>query len=61
SYARGYHNLVLYALLSPFYWVLMSIGAWKGLYQLLVKPYYWEKTIHGLAEVDDLPTSLGKR
>lgn len=55
AYARGYHNLVLYAFLSPFYWVLMSIGAWKGFYQLLVKPYYWEKTIHGLAKTDDLP------
>ncbi len=61
AYARGYHNLVLYAFLSPFYWVLMSIGAWKGLYQLLVKPYYWEKTIHGLAKTDDLPPTARVR
>jgi glycosyltransferase XagB len=45
---RGYFALVKYALLSPLYWVLMSIGAWKGLLQLFFKPFYWEKTLHGL-------------
>ncbi len=38
------------ALLSPAYWVLISIAAWKGVWQLLVKPHYWEKTVHGLDE-----------
>ena len=36
--------------LSPLYWVLISIGAWKGLWQLVVRPHYWEKTVHGLDE-----------
>ena len=49
---RGYHDLVKYAMLVPLYWVLMSIGAWKGLIQLLYKPSYWEKTEHGL-HLDD--------
>jgi hypothetical protein len=26
----------------------MSIGAWLGFYQLFTKPFYWEKTEHGL-------------
>ena len=34
--------------LGPLYWVLMSIGAWKGFIQLIHKPFYWEKTVHGL-------------
>jgi glycosyltransferase XagB len=38
------------ALASPIYWVLISIGAWKAVWQLLVKPHYWEKTVHGLDE-----------
>ncbi|MBA3710808.1 MAG: glycosyltransferase, partial [Planctomycetes bacterium] len=38
------------ALTSPVYWVLISIGAWKGVWQLLVKPHFWEKTVHGLDE-----------
>jgi cellulose synthase/poly-beta-1,6-N-acetylglucosamine synthase-like glycosyltransferase len=45
---RGYHSLAKYALLSPIYWALMSVGAWKGLIQLVTRPHYWEKTIHGL-------------
>ena len=48
SIRRGYYGLAKYALLSPVYWVLMSIGAWKGLVQLFFKPFYWEKTLHGL-------------
>ncbi len=45
---RGYHDLAKYALLSPLYWGLMSIAAWKGFLQLFTKPFYWEKTEHGL-------------
>ena len=45
---RGHHDLVKYALLSPIYWGLMSVAAWKGLLQLFYRPFYWEKTIHGL-------------
>ncbi len=41
-------HLVRFALLSPLYWVLISIAAWKGAIQLITKPFYWEKTIHGL-------------
>ncbi|MDO8691218.1 MAG: glycosyltransferase [Dehalococcoidia bacterium] len=45
---RGYYDLVKYALMVPLYWAIMSIGAWKGLIQLIYKPFYWEKTVHGL-------------
>lgn len=37
-----------FALLNPVYWVLHSIAAWRALWQLIRKPYYWEKTPHGL-------------
>jgi cellulose synthase/poly-beta-1,6-N-acetylglucosamine synthase-like glycosyltransferase len=46
---RGTYRLVKYALLSPLYWALMSIAAWKGVLQLIYAPSYWEKTTHGLA------------
>ena len=45
---REYYELVKYALLTPIYWALMSIAAWKGFLQLFYKPFYWEKTNHGL-------------
>lgn len=45
---RGYVEGVKYALVSPFYWALMSVAAWKALYELIFKPHYWQKTRHGL-------------
>lgn len=36
------------ALLAPGYWVLQSIAAFKAVYQLFFRPFYWEKTVHGL-------------
>lgn len=44
---HGYEELTRYALLSPLYWVLMSIGAWAGLLSLVRHPHYWAKTVHG--------------
>lgn len=44
---RRHYGDVKWSLLVPAYWVLMSMGAWKGFFQLFVKPYYWEKTTHG--------------
>jgi len=44
----GQKGLWLAALLSPLYWVLISLAAWKAVWQLIVKPHYWEKTVHGL-------------
>ena len=47
TYRRGYFDLVKHSLLLPFYWVFMSLGAWKGFLQLITRPSYWEKTKHG--------------
>jgi cellulose synthase/poly-beta-1,6-N-acetylglucosamine synthase-like glycosyltransferase len=34
----------------PVQWVLLSIAAWRALFQLVSDPYRWEKTEHGLAQ-----------
>ncbi len=47
AFRRKYYDLVKYALLSPAYWMFMSLGAWKGFLQLITNPSYWEKTKHG--------------
>ncbi|MCD6360812.1 MAG: glycosyltransferase [Armatimonadetes bacterium] len=47
---RGYYDLVKYAVLTPVYWLLMSIGAYKAFAQIIVRPHYWEKTMHGFAQ-----------
>jgi cellulose synthase/poly-beta-1,6-N-acetylglucosamine synthase-like glycosyltransferase len=45
---RGNGDLIWLAIVSPIYWGLISIAAWKGLLQLFFKRFYWEKTVHGL-------------
>ena len=47
-YKRGTFELILWATLNPLYWILHSIASYKGLWQLITKPHYWEKTEHGL-------------
>jgi len=44
---RGYHALIATVFSMPFYWLLLSIAAYYGLWQLIFKPFYWEKTTHG--------------
>jgi cellulose synthase/poly-beta-1,6-N-acetylglucosamine synthase-like glycosyltransferase len=46
---RRWLDLVPVALLTPIYWVLISIAGYKALVQLIVNPFYWEKTEHGVA------------
>ena len=41
-------DLLTAALTVPAFWLMMSIAAAKGLYQLVRNPSYWEKTFHGL-------------
>ena len=48
---RNYED-VKWAVFAPVYWILMSIGAWKGFIQLCYKPQYWEKTEHGFCAYD---------
>ena len=33
-------------LLTPFYWLLMSLAAWRALWKLYREPHHWEKTYH---------------
>jgi hypothetical protein len=41
-------------ILTPLHWLLLSLAAWRALYQLVVAPYAWEKTEHGLAKTSRL-------
>lgn len=45
---RGRQGLLFPAFTMPLYWVLISVGAWKGFLQLFTRPHYWEKTRHGI-------------
>ena len=46
---RGWQDLSPYGLGVTFYWAMISFAAWRGLGQLIRRPFYWEKTAHGLS------------
>jgi hypothetical protein len=31
----------------PFYWLIMSLAAWRALLELRTNPFSWNKTPHG--------------
>lgn len=43
-------DLIVPALTVSAFFVMMSVAAAKGVYQLIRNPSYWEKTFHGLAK-----------
>ncbi|HEY4973530.1 MAG TPA: glycosyltransferase family 2 protein, partial [Steroidobacteraceae bacterium] len=47
---RGLLSAAWVLLLTPLHWLLLSLAAWRAVYQLAVAPYVWEKTEHGLAK-----------
>ncbi len=49
-FKRGLYVLIGYALLNPVYWILHSLSSYKALWQLFTKPFYWEKTNHGITK-----------
>jgi cellulose synthase/poly-beta-1,6-N-acetylglucosamine synthase-like glycosyltransferase len=46
-YKREQDEIIKYVFLVPFYWLAMSVAAWRAVYQVIVKPHYWSKTKHG--------------
>ncbi|MBU4294126.1 MAG: glycosyl transferase [Actinobacteria bacterium] len=55
AFSRKYYRLIPFAFLNPLYWVLHSIAAYKALWQLMFKPFYWEKTTHGISVIKNVP------
>ncbi|GAB3908751.1 glycosyltransferase family 2 protein [Mucilaginibacter boryungensis] len=58
-FKRRYYELILFAIANPIYWLMHSASAYKGLWQLVTNPFYWEKTNHGLSKVNN-PTNVVK-
>ncbi|OQX11412.1 MAG: glycosyl transferase [Desulfobulbaceae bacterium A2] len=51
-FRRGLFSLLPFAMLNPLYWLLgHSVSAYKALWQLFSKPFYWEKTAHGISKL----------
>src|SRR5258708_21198393 len=45
---RRHYMLAKSTLLLPISWAMASRRAYVALYQLIFRPHYWEKTLHGL-------------
>jgi cellulose synthase/poly-beta-1,6-N-acetylglucosamine synthase-like glycosyltransferase len=43
---QGLYRNIKWMLLAPFYWVLMSVAAWRAVLQFVHRPHHWEKTNH---------------
>jgi cellulose synthase/poly-beta-1,6-N-acetylglucosamine synthase-like glycosyltransferase len=46
---RKLWRLLPWVLLLPLYYGLVSLAAWRGLWELAIAPFRWNKTSHGLA------------
>jgi hypothetical protein len=57
AFKRRRYRLVMWSLLGPLYWLLLSAASYKAAWQLVTRPHYWEKTQHGLSTVDAALTS----
>lgn len=55
---RGLLREAWVLILTPVYWLCLSMAAWRALYQLLTEPYHWEKTEHGLARHSRMASRL---
>jgi hypothetical protein len=51
AWRRGRRAGALLAPLLPFYWLAVSVAAWRGVLQFHSDPFKWEKTPHGDAAV----------
>lgn len=44
---RKDYALVFWSLFIPIYWLLMSVAGIYAFFELLIRPHYWQKTVHG--------------
>ncbi|MEM8841016.1 MAG: glycosyltransferase family 2 protein [Pseudomonadota bacterium] len=48
---RRVAGLLIWVPSLPVYWTLGAVAAWKAVIELIVAPYYWDKTRHGVTRV----------
>jgi hypothetical protein len=47
---RGWLGLIPYSFTLFAYWAMISVAAYRALWQLVRDPFHWEKTEHGLSQ-----------
>ena len=59
-FRRRLFHLTAFAMTNPLYWWLHSIASYMALWELFTKPFYWQKTTHGLTTVHAVSQILGQ-
>lgn len=49
---RKYFTLIPWCIILPLYWLLQAVATYRALYQLIFDPHTWEKTEHGITQVN---------
>lgn len=53
SLKRGRKLNAILSLTFPVYWLMMSVSAYRALWQMITVPSVWEKTEHGISKKDN--------
>lgn len=53
-YRRHIAAMAWSAMIYPFYLVLHTVASYRAIWQIIVKPHFWDKTMHGLSRHMDL-------
>ncbi len=51
--ANKWMDVMAGIVLFPFYWLLHCIASYEAVYELMIKPHYWNKTEHGVSKFVD--------
>ncbi len=54
-------RLLIWVPTLPVYWTLGAIAAWKAVIEIVLLPYYWDKTQHGISRVFKQRARAGMR
>ncbi|WP_134726066.1 glycosyltransferase family 2 protein [Paracoccus luteus] len=57
SVRRTHRHLIPWVATLPLYFPLACLAAWKAVYEIVVKPFYWDKTAHGVFDAAPEPAS----
>lgn len=57
AFKRKRYSLVPWGIANPAYWLLHAFAGYKAWWQLMFRPHYWEKTVHGLTTYTDSPSA----
>jgi len=52
---KGHRHLMPYVLSLPLYFPMAALSAYKALKEMVVEPFYWDKTQHGVTDHTDEP------